>query len=140
MNRVDVAYVLITNEVQDKVLMVRNIHSSSWSLPGGAVEVEESWSAAAIREAKEETGLNVELLGICAINECIFEENGVHAIFVTFKARVINGEAMITRPHEIAEIKWVDIAKANQLMPYYIGGFKAIIEAQVISYNDQGRQ
>ncbi|WP_156889592.1 hypothetical protein [Paenibacillus harenae] len=39
-NRVDVAYSLITNEEQDKVLIVRNIHSSSWSLPGdGFVEI-----------------------------------------------------------------------------------------------------
>ncbi|MDF2652235.1 MAG: phosphohydrolase [Paenibacillus sp.] len=140
MSRIDVAYSLITNEDKNKVLMVRNIDSSSWSLPGGAVETEESLSEAAIREANEETGLDVELFGICAVNECIFEGSGDHVIFVTFKAKVKSGEEKITRSHEIAEIKWVDIDEADQLMPYYIGGIKALIENEAIPYNNQGRR
>ena len=38
-----------------------------WSIPGGVLEVGETWAAAAVREAREETGLIVEageLLGI----------------------------------------------------------------------------
>ncbi|MFD0717697.1 NUDIX hydrolase [Paenibacillus sp. GCM10027626] len=140
MIRIDVAYSLITTEDKNKILMVRNIHSSSWSLPGGAVEIEESLSEAAIREAKEETGLDVELSGICAVNECIFQGKGEHAVFVTFKAKVKSGKEKITRPHEIAEIKWVDIEEADRLMPYYIGGFKALIEREAIPYNNQGRR
>jgi 8-oxo-dGTP diphosphatase len=96
-------------------------------------------STAAVREAKEETGLDVELLGICAINECIFESKGEHAVFVTFKARVINGDLQITRPREIGEIRWMNIDEADQLMPYYKGGFKKLIDADFIPYNFQGR-
>lgn len=140
MRRVDVSYALITNEGNDQVLMVRNVHSSTWSLPGGAVENEETLATAAVREAKEETGLDVELLGICAINECIFEGKGEHAVFVTFKARVIDGEPTITRPREIGQIKWMHIDEADQLMPYYKGGLRKLIAADVIPYNYQGRQ
>jgi 8-oxo-dGTP diphosphatase len=44
MIRVDVAYSLITDQSKSKVLMVKNIDNSSWrwSLPGGAVERDES--------------------------------------------------------------------------------------------------
>ncbi|WP_028612593.1 NUDIX hydrolase [Paenibacillus harenae] len=140
MYRVDVAYSLITNEEQDKVLIVRNIHSSSWSLPGGAVEVDESWSSAAIREAREETGIEVELLGISAVNECFFEDKGEHVIFVTFKAKLKSTDIMITRPHEIAVVKWVGLDEADQKMPYYKHGIRKLIESDVIPYDFQGKQ
>lgn len=43
------------------VLIERRNPPSGWALPGGFVDVGESLEAAAIREAKEETGLDVEL-------------------------------------------------------------------------------
>lgn len=140
MFRVDVAYALITNKDQDKVLIVQNIHSSSWSLPGGAVESGESWSSAAIREAREEAGIEVELLGISAVNECFFEEKSEHVVFVTFKAKAKNSDTMITRPHEIAEIKWVSFEEADQKMPYYKYGIRRLVESDVIPYDFQGKQ
>ncbi|WP_286154901.1 NUDIX hydrolase [Bacillus sp. FJAT-27264] len=54
MRRIDVTYVLITDQAKSKVLMVHNLDRDSWSLPGGGVELNETLEAAAIREAKEE--------------------------------------------------------------------------------------
>ncbi|OXM82369.1 phosphohydrolase [Paenibacillus rigui] len=140
MYRVDVAYALITNEENNKVLVVRNIHTSSWSLPGGSVEKEESWAAAAIREAKEETGLEVELAGICAVNECLFEDRGEHVVFVTFQARAVQENILISRPHEIAEVRWVGLDEADRLMPYYRQGIRQLIAATPVFYDFQGKQ
>lgn len=138
MRRIDVAYMLITNEDKDQILMVENIDTAIWSLPGGTVEAGESLDTAAIREAKEETGLDVELLGICAINECVFEGKGEHAVFFTFRAKIVAGTFNITRPDEIGSIEWAEIDKAERLMPYYKGGLKKILEAEVIPYHNQG--
>ncbi len=44
------------------VLIKRKNPPEGWALPGGFVEYGESLEAADVREAKEETGLNVELL------------------------------------------------------------------------------
>lgn len=44
------------------VLIKRKNPPEGWALPGGFVEYGESLEAAAVREAKEETGLDVELL------------------------------------------------------------------------------
>lgn len=141
MYRIDVAYALLTNEEQSKVLMVRNIHTSSWSLPGGAVEIGETWQAAAVREAKEEAGIEVELLGICAVNECFFEDRGEHVIFVTFRAKAaIGSTTFISRPHEIQEVQWVDLDEADRRMPYYKGGIRRLIESEPIPYTFQGKQ
>jgi 8-oxo-dGTP diphosphatase len=47
------------------VVLVRRKHTPpGWALPGGFVEVGETVEAAAVREAKEETGLDVALEGL----------------------------------------------------------------------------
>lgn len=58
MKRVDVTYVLLFDEQEKNVLMVKNKgdNFSYYTLPGGAVEPEETLEEAAIREVKEETG------------------------------------------------------------------------------------
>ncbi|MBD2870597.1 NUDIX hydrolase [Paenibacillus sp. IB182493] len=140
MRRVDVAYVLITNDERDRVLMVRNGGSMVWSLPGGAVEPNESLDAAAIREAKEETGLDIEVGGICAVNECVFEGLGEHAVFFTFKAKIAGGEIEISRPDEIVDVKWVPLEEADRLMPYHKDGVQALIGKPDVPYHDQGRR
>ena len=138
MRRVDVSYSLIDGS-NTKVLMVKNKGNSTWSLPGGAVEKEETLDQAAIRETKEETGLDVKLFGIVAINECIFEERKEHVVFVTFRAEIVGGTEEIIRPNEIAEIAWIDFSKADELMPYYKGGISTIATGSEITYFNQGR-
>jgi ADP-ribose pyrophosphatase YjhB (NUDIX family) len=44
------------------ILIKRKNPPEGWALPGGFVDYGETLEAAAVREAKEETGLNVELL------------------------------------------------------------------------------
>lgn len=140
MRRVDVAYALILDDATSKILMVKNKGNTSWSLPGGAVEKEETLDQAAIREAKEETGLDVKVHGIIAINECIFEKKQEHAIFFTFRAEIIGGSLELVRPHEISEIAWMDVDKAEELMPYYKDGIRGLVEGNEIPHYEQGRK
>lgn len=140
MKRVDVAYSLIIDETKSKVLAVKNQGNSTWSLPGGAVEREETIEQAAVREAKEETGLDVKVFGIVAINECIFEKEQEHAIFFTFSSEIIGGTIEIKRPEEITEIAWLELDEADKLMPYYKHGIKSLIGGNEIPYYDQGRR
>jgi 8-oxo-dGTP diphosphatase len=127
MERVDVAYALIVNEESQKILMVYNV-GSGWSLPGGSVETGETLEQAAVREAKEETGLDIEVCHIAAINERFRKKKDVHAVFFTFNTRIIGGEIAVNDPSEIAEIKWVDFQTANELMPYYHGGVEHLLK------------
>ncbi|PWW39919.1 MULTISPECIES: NUDIX hydrolase [Paenibacillus] len=142
MIRVDVAYSLITDPTNSKILMVRNVDDSSdrWSLPGGAVEREESLDQAAIREAKEETGLDIKVHGIVAVNECKFPKKEEHVIFITFKGEVLGGNEEIVRPNEISEIAWIDIERAEQLMPYYKDGLRRLIDGYEITYFNEGNK
>ncbi|MTI96119.1 MAG: NUDIX hydrolase [Firmicutes bacterium] len=128
MIRVDAVYALIYNEDKKKILMVNN-KGGDWSLPGGAVEQGETLEHAVIREVMEETNLTIEADEIVAVNEAIFKEKGHHVLFITFKAKIIGGEISIKDTEEITEIEWVDIQKANELMPYLPNGVDSLLKA-----------
>ena len=56
--------VAILNESKKQILMLKRADSGNWTLPGGTVELNENLTDCAIREVKEETGLNIKILDI----------------------------------------------------------------------------
>lgn len=48
---------------------------------------------------------------------------------ITFGTKVIDGEITIEDKNEIAEIKWVDINTANNLMPYHRDGVERLLKS-----------
>ncbi|UVI33140.1 NUDIX hydrolase [Paenibacillus spongiae] len=139
MRRINVVYSLITDETKSKVLMVKNVGRDSWSLPGGAVEEMETLEEAAIREAKEETGYDIRVYGIVALNEAKLRKYEAHALFITFRGEIVGGSPEITRPEEIGEIQWIEIEQADKLMPYYQEGLSELVTKNTeITYFDEG--
>lgn len=62
-NPVPTVDIIVELQGQGLVLIERQKPPSGWALPGGFVDYGESLEEAAVREAKEETGLEVKLLG-----------------------------------------------------------------------------
>ncbi len=140
MDRINVVYSLITDDTKTKILMVKNIDNGQWSLPGSSVEENETFELAAIREAKEETGYDIKVHGIVAVNEAVLLKSNEHALLITFRAKVVGGSCEISRPDEISEIEWVNIEEADERMPYYKDGLKNIVNKRIeITYFDEGK-
>nr|WP_204953492.1 NUDIX hydrolase [Metabacillus crassostreae] len=134
MKRVDVAYTLLFDEKTNKILMVLN-RNNTWSLPGGAVEVKETLKEAAIREVKEETGYDVTVNDIIAVNEAFINDN--HVYFITFQGQVLKSPEEIPAENNILKVEWVDLDEAERLMPYHPEGISKLIKTSGASYTFQ---
>jgi len=63
-----------------------------WALPGGFVDYGETVETAAVREAKEETGLDVTLTGLLGVYSAPDRDPRGHTLSVVFTARAENPE------------------------------------------------
>ncbi len=58
--------VVVTSD-NDEILLIRRSDNDNWAIPGGAIELGESMTQAAIRETKEESGIDCEITGLVGI-------------------------------------------------------------------------
>jgi 8-oxo-dGTP diphosphatase len=86
-NPVPAVDLIIEIEGQGLVLIERRNPPPGWALPGGFVEVGETLEQAAVREAKEETCLDVELLGQFHTYSDPKRDPRMHCISTVFVAR-----------------------------------------------------
>ncbi len=89
----------------------------SWSLPGGAQELGETVNQAAIREAYEETGLNIEVLGLVDVVDSIrADDDGTiqfHYTLVDVTARVADGT--LSAGGDAMNAKWVPLNEISTM-------------------------
>ena len=94
--------IAILNE--NRILLTRREDFEVWCLPGGAVDERESLAQAAVREAHEETGLEVELLRLVGVySQPNWHEYGSH--IVLFAARPAGGQ-ICPQSSEVLEIAY----------------------------------
>ncbi len=83
----------------DRILFQRRTDNGRWGLIGGLVEMNETYTEAALREIREETGLEVELdsfLGIFHNHEMVWSNgDAAHVIASMFTAHIVSGEPRI---------------------------------------------
>jgi 8-oxo-dGTP diphosphatase len=95
-----------------EVLLVRRGQPprlAEWSIPGGKVEWGETVQHALHREVREETGLEVEILGLIDVVDSIStsdnDASGLHYVLLDFAARS-NGSGL-RAGDDVSEARWV---------------------------------
>jgi 8-oxo-dGTP diphosphatase len=103
------------------VLIVRRAQPPAhgiYTLPGGGVELGETLGEAVVREVREETGLEVEPVGLAGYRQVIARDGGGrverHFVILPFAARWLKGEVSLNE--ELADALW--------LKPPELSGFK----------------
>ena len=82
-----------------------------WEWPGGKVDPGEDFAVAAIREAKEETGLDVELTGVAGVAQ--FEMPKAFVAMLCMEARIIGGTLTLSDEHDAYQ--WVPWSKLHEI-------------------------
>ena len=104
----------------DRVLLVKRAHppiQGQWSIPGGVLEVGEMVREAAVREAREETGLLVEPGELLGVYDRILRNTEqrvqYHYVLIDFLCRPVEGT--LQAASDAAEVRWFTRAELPAL-------------------------
>ena len=84
-----------------------------WTFPGTEIRPGESPAQAAVRGVLKETGLTATVDRV--IGRRIHPKTG--RVMIYMEATVDATDARLEDPEDLAEVRWVDLAEADQLMP-----------------------
>lgn len=99
-------------EKSGKYLLVQEAKKcpGKWNLPAGRVEEGDSFEKTAIKEAKEETGFDVELTSKIGI----FHEQPEHAVKHAYRAKIVNGKLIVPKD-ELLDVKWFTLDEIEKM-------------------------
>ena len=111
-----------------KVLLQRRSDNGEWGLIGGLLELNETYEEAALREVREETGLEVRLdsfLGIFHNHNMVWSSGDqAHVITAFFTASIISGEPRIDE--ESLELRFFGL---EEMPPLFAEDHRTALEA-----------
>jgi 8-oxo-dGTP pyrophosphatase MutT (NUDIX family) len=111
--------VIIENDMGE-ILMIERSDNGNWAVPGGAIDLGESMSQAGVRETKEETGIDCEILDVLGIytdpkHIILYTSNGEarQEFSILLRGRATGGTP--TPSSESTQVHWIPQAQLGAL-------------------------
>ena len=129
---VSFALLIVRNPYKDsphfgKWLAVNESRGRGWWIPGGAVDLGETFAKAAHRECIEEAGIKVELKGVLKVDHSVSSSNScrMRVIYYAEPVSIEEAHKFKTVPDdESVEARWVtlkELVKLGEQKPYLRG-------------------
>lgn len=118
-NSLVVAASAVVTDDTGRILLQRRSDNGLWALPGGGMDMTDSLPGTAVREVREETGLDVEITGLVGTytdprHIIAYSDGEVRRQFnICFTARVLGGSLTIS--DESTEVRFVSPGELNSL-------------------------
>jgi ADP-ribose pyrophosphatase YjhB (NUDIX family) len=123
---------LVVTDADGRILVVRTTYlGRDWMLPGGRVERDERPHDAAVRETREETGIEATIQRLVAVDAS--DRDGVSFIY----AATPSGGELEPQLGEIAEAGWVgraEIAQSGSRLHRLLGAIEAVGTPDGVAY------
>lgn len=100
----------------NKVILIKRLNNpfkDHWAIPGGFVEYGEKVEDAAVREAKEETGLDIELTKLVGVYSDPDRDPRGHTVTVAFLSKIIGGT--LRSDSDAKDAKFIDISELKNM-------------------------
>ncbi len=100
----------------NKIILIKRLNNpfkDHWAIPGGFVEYGEKVEDAAVREAKEETGLDIELTKLVGVYSDPNRDPRGHTVTVVFLSKIIGGT--LKSDSDAKDAKFIDIKELKNM-------------------------
>jgi ADP-ribose pyrophosphatase YjhB (NUDIX family) len=112
-NSIAVAVSAFIQDDDGRILMIRRTDNNLYSIPGGQLELGETLAEAAVREVREETGIECEVTGVIGLysdpkHVIAYDDGEVRQEFsICFRATPVGGTLEVS--DESREVLWVEV-------------------------------
>lgn len=118
-NSIAVAVSAFIQDKEGRILMIRRTDNDLYAIPGGQLELGETLAQAAVREVREETGMECEVIGVIGIysdpkHVIAYDDGEVRQEFsICFRAKPCGGT--LKTSDESREVLWVAEDRIEEL-------------------------
>ena len=104
---------LLVDERGRVLLTLRKLspEADCWSIVGGKLDFLESLEGCAIREAREEVGVEIAIERLLCVTDHRLPGEGQHWVSPAFLGRIVSGEARNCEPQKTSEVRWFPLAE-----------------------------
>lgn len=111
--RVGLGVIIVNNEGKILIGKRKGSHAQKYSIPGGKLNLGETFEQGAKREIKEETNLDILDHRVISVSNNLdtYREDGVHYISIFILVTKYSGELKNMEPEKCGGWEWVDPRK-----------------------------